>query len=74
MPLDLSVTLNVNNAVWTEADPNRAAGAAARSPALAVDSGYSSSQARALDRVSGWDLQRELLSRYRKRVLRWLGG
>jgi hypothetical protein len=74
MPLDLSVTLNVNNAVWTEADPNRADGAAARSPALAVDSGYSSSQARALDRVSGWDLQRELLSRYRKRVLRWLGG
>src|SRR5258708_14190489 len=59
MPLDLSVTLNVNNAVWTEADPNRADGTTAGPPGLAVDSAYSSPPANALARASAWRVHRD---------------
>jgi hypothetical protein len=45
------------SAVWSTSKPRAA--------------GYSTAQAIAVGRISGWELQRELLSRYGKRVARW---
>jgi hypothetical protein len=57
MPLDPATSLSFDHAVWNTDEANA--------------SGYSPAQATALERRSGWELQRELLSRYRKRVARW---
>ena len=57
MPLDPTTNLSIDRAVW-----NVGAG----------DSTYSSRQATALDRVSGRELQRALLDRYRQKLNQWL--
>jgi hypothetical protein len=59
MPLDPITSLSVDQAVW--------------GPIAAGTPNYSPSQTAALDRVSGWELQRQLLGRYRKRMVRWFG-
>jgi hypothetical protein len=58
MPLDPTTSLSIDPAVWNAADPDVAA--------------YSSAQATALDRVSGRELQRALLGRYRRKLTGWL--
>jgi hypothetical protein len=57
LPLDPTTSLAIDHAVWSTSKPTAA--------------GYSTAQAMAVGRISGWELQRELLSRYRKRVARW---
>jgi SAM-dependent methyltransferase len=59
MPLDPTTSLSIDQTVW--------------GPVAAGSPNYSRSQAAALDRVSGWELQRQLFGRYRKRMARWFG-
>jgi SAM-dependent methyltransferase len=54
MPLDPTTSLSIDQAVWSAADHGQSA--------------YSSSQATALDRVSGRELQRALFARYRQKL------
>ena len=58
MPLDPTTSLSIDQAVWNSSAPG--------------DLTYSSSQATALDRVSGRELQRALFARYRQKLAGWL--
>jgi SAM-dependent methyltransferase len=58
MPLDPTTSLSIDPAVWNSTGPG--------------DLAYSSSQATALERVPGRELQRALFGRYRKKLARWL--
>ena len=57
MPLDPTTSLRFDQSVWDATGPGAAA--------------YSSSQATALDRVSGRELQRALFDRYRQKLTQW---
>ena len=58
MPLDPTTSLSIDQTVWNAAATGEAA--------------YSSSQATTLDRVSGRELQRALIGRYRQKLTAWL--
>jgi SAM-dependent methyltransferase len=57
MPLDPTTSLSIDHAVWNSSGLG--------------DLTYSSSQATALDRVSGQELQRALFARYRQKLAGW---
>ena len=65
MPLETSTSLGVSESLWTEGNPY---GDVDFSPAARKSALVSA----ALSRVSGWDLQRELLRRYRRKAARLL--
>jgi SAM-dependent methyltransferase len=57
MPLDPTTSLGIDQTVWNSSRPG--------------DLNYSSSQATALDRVPGRELQRALFGRYRQKLSQW---
>ena len=67
MPLETSTSLGLSKALWADANPYGDGD-------FAADTGDSASALMSLSRVSAWDLQRELVRRYRRkaaRLLRW---
>jgi hypothetical protein len=71
MPLDIRTSLGFDDSVWTARNPKAGEPAAASAPAAAAN--YLLMGAKTLDRCSGWELQHELLSRYRHHISRWFG-
>jgi hypothetical protein len=69
MPLDIRTSLGFDNSVWTARTPKAGEFLAALVPAA----NYTLFSAKTLDQCSGWELQRELLSRYRYHIARWFG-
>ena len=71
MPLDICTSLGFDDSVWTSRNPEPEEASPASVPSPAAN--YSLLSAKSIDRCSGWEVQRELLSRYRKRLARLFG-
>jgi len=65
MPLETGTSLGLNPEVWKGDDPYGRQLGVSTQPDLAVEP---------FEKVSGWELQKELLRRYRKRLLRMVGA
>jgi hypothetical protein len=68
MQLEIRTSLGFDDSVCTARNPK-----AGELLALAPAANYTLFSAKTLDRCSGWEFQRELLSRYRYHIARWFG-
>jgi len=71
MPLDISTSLGFDDSLWTARDLEPGEHSADLVPSPAAN--YSLLSDKILDRCSAWEIQRELLSRYRSGFARWFG-